>query len=282
MPPVDSSIPGCELIERIGAGAESVIYKAREIASNRTVAVKHVVIQTAGNAKYLRHIENEYRVLRSLQYSPQGLPEGIVEVYEFRKSGLLRRRKERILIMQYVNGLDLRREHRYPMGQMVHILTRVADALAALHARGVIHGDMKPENIIVEPSGKPTIVDFGFSCPAGSRATSIRGTRDYIAPEQLDVAHLNEKTDIYNFGATMYFLFGGRHVPAMLAAPGDDKFFIGSRKTPTTRLREWDPRIPPILYDVILRCVRKDPMERPSCIEEVRDVLHEVSQRHFS
>jgi serine/threonine-protein kinase len=282
MSPPDATIRGYELIERIGAGAESVIYKARDIASDEIVAVKHVVTVTSENTKYLRHIENEYRNLVALQTSPKGPPEGIVKVFELRKSGRFRRRKERVLSMEYVNGVDLRKERRYPMGQMVHILTDVANALAGLHARGMIHADLKPENIVVEPSGKPTIVDFGFSCPVGSRAMSIRGTRDYIAPEQLDMGHLNEKTDIYNLGATMYFLFVGRHVPAMLATPGDSKLFIGSRNMPVPRLCELDPRIPAILDDMVLRCVRKDPNERPSCVEEVRDVLQEVSRRHFS
>jgi serine/threonine-protein kinase len=263
-------------------GAESVIYKASEVGSSRIVAIKHVVTQTAENEKYLRHVENEYKVLSALRASPKGPPKGIVEAYELRKTGLFRRRKERVLVMQYIDGVDLRREHRYPMGQLVHILTEVADALAGLHARGIVHADLKPENIVVEPSGKPTVVDFGFSCPLGSRATSIRGTRDYIAPEQIDMGYLNEKTDIYNFGATMYFLFGGRHVPAMLAAPGDNKLFIGSRNVPVPRLRELEARVPAMLDDIVLWCVRKEPRERPSCVEEVRDVLQEVSRRHFS
>lgn len=282
MPPLDSSIPGFELIERIGAGAESVIYKARDLSADRIVAVKHIVVEDRENYKYLRHIENEYRILTELQNSPKGPVPGIVHAFEFRKAGFLRRRKERVLVMQFIDGPDLKRERRYPMGQMVHILMEVAESLAGLHARGIIHADLKPENIIVEPSGRPTIVDFGFSCPAGSLAGSIRGTRDYIAPEQLDMSHLNEKTDIYNLGATMYFLFSGRHVPAMLATPGDNKHFIGSRDMPVTPLRELDPRVPPILNDVVLRCVRKDPRERPSCVEEVRDVLQEVTRRHFS
>lgn len=281
MSPPDVTIRGYELLERIGAGAESVIYKARELDSSRVVAIKHVVTTNSENRKYLRHIENEYKNLRSMQESPLGSPEGIVKVYELRKSGLLTKRKERVLTMEFVNGVDLKRERRYPMGQMVHILTQVADALAGLHSRGLIHADLKPENIVVEPSGKPTIIDFGFSCAAGSRATSIRGTREYIAPEQLDMGYLNEKTDIYNLGATMYFLFGGRPVPALLA-PGDGRNFIGSRNVAVPSLRELDPRVPAILDEMVLRCVRKEQNARPSCVEEVRDVLQEVSRRHFS
>ena len=129
--------------------------------------------------------------------------------------------------MQYIEGRDLKREGRYPTGQMVHILIGVCDALAALHRLKLIHGDMKPENIMVDSAGKPTVVDFGFSCKVGSRAESIKGTREYIAPEQVDGGQLTEKTDIYNFGASMYFLFAGRHLPAFIPGPATARISSG-------------------------------------------------------
>ena len=174
----------------------------------------------------------------------------------------------------------MKREGRYPTGQMVHILIGVCEALAELHRRGLIHGDMKPENIMVDASGKPTVVDFGFSCKAGSRAESIKGTREYMAPEQVDCERLTEKTDIFNFGASMYFLFAGRHVPAFIPAPGDASHFIGSRSVEAPSLRTFNSSIPEALDEIVLRCVRKDPLDRPSCIEEVREILIEVDKRY--
>jgi serine/threonine-protein kinase len=280
MPP-PAYIQGFEVLDRIGTGAESVIYRARELSSGRIVALKHVVVDGPENEKYLRHVRNEYKVLRRLQESANGAPpQGIVRVYDLIRTGFLRRHKEHLLVMQYVEGRDLKREGRYPTGQMVHIMISVCDALAALHQRGLIHGDMKPENIVVDPAGKPTIVDFGFSCKAGSRAQSIKGTREYMAPEQVDCGQLTEKTDIFNFGASMYFLFAGRHVPAFIPAPGDASRFIGSRRVEAPSLRIFNSSIPEALDEIVLRCVLKDALGRPSCIEEVRDILIEVNKRY--
>ena len=281
MPP-PAYIQGFEILERIGTGAESVIYRALELSSRRIVALKHVVIDNRENEKYLRHVRNEYKVLRFLQESGNGMapPQGIVRVYDLIRTGFLRRHKEHLLVMQYIEGRDLKREGRYPTGQMVHILIGVCDALSALHQRRLIHGDMKPENIVVDPAGKPTLVDFGFSCKAGSRAESIKGTREYMAPEQVDRGQLTEKTDIYNFGASMYFLFAGRHVPAFIPGAGDASRFIGSRSVEAPSLRTFNASLPPALDEIVLRCVRKDELARPSCIEEVREVLIEVGKRY--
>ena len=261
--------------------AERAIYQARELSSGRIVAVKHVVVDEVKNQKYLRHVRNEYEVLRSLQNGTGAPPEGIVRVYRLMKLGFLRRHKEHMLIMEYIQGPDMRKERRYPLGQMLEILTGVVRAVAALHARGLIHGDLKPENIIVGPGGKPTLVDFGFSCKAGTRMESIRGTRDYMAPEQVERDRLTEKTDIYNFGAAMYFLFTGRYVPALIAAPGDRSHFIGPRNPHVTPVRSLNPAVPEELDEMILQCVKKDVLARPSCIEEVGEVLTRVRKGYF-
>ena len=107
-------------------------------------------------------------------------------------------------------------------------------------------------------------------------ATSIRGTRDYMAPEQVNMGHLTARTDIYNFGATMYFLLAGRHVPALIPAQGDNSHFIPANGLNTPAPRSINPRVPPILDQMVLRCVATEPIERPSCMDEVTDVLTEL------
>jgi len=271
-PPV--LLGGCELLQRIGAGAVSSIYRARERASGKIVAVKHVLIDNQEDRKYLRHADNEYRVLRRLQDSPEkSAPDGIVNIRRRICRGFLRKRKERILVMDYVDGADLRRENRFPLGQIVELMTQVAWALSGIHTRGYIHGDIKPENIMVSHNGNATLVDFGFACKAGSPATSIRGTREYMAPEQINCGRLTEKTDIYNLGATIYFLLTARHLPAMMAAQGDNSHFIVERRRSITPPREIRPEIPAALDAVVLHCVEEEPIARPA---SVNDVLAEL------
>ena len=246
MMPPPAHIQGFEILERIGTGAESAIYRARELSSRRTVALKHVVVDNRENEKYLRHVRNEYNVLRSLQESANGTPpQGIVRVYDLIRTGFLRRHKEHLLVMQYIEGRDLKHEGRYPIGQMVHILIGVCDALAALHRRRLIHGDMKPENIVVDSTRQADAGGFRLQLQASARARrSIKGTREYMAPEQVDRGQLTEKTDIYNFGASMYFLFAGRHVPAFIPVAGDASHFIGSRSVDAPPLRTFNASIP--------------------------------------
>jgi len=278
-----SGLGGYEVFEAVGAGAESIIYRAREASSGRIVAIKDVAIDSRENRKYLRHIGNEYRILRSIHARTRQRPlKGVVKVYRLIRSGLLRRTKRRVLVMDYVEGRDLRRERRYPMGQMIDILARVAETVARLHALGIVHGDLKPENIIVNAAGVPTLVDFGFSCRAGSSAESIRGTRDYMAPEQVNMGFITEKTDIYNFGATMYFLLTERRIPALLAAQGDSSFFIASRYAAPLAPLAIKPQIPNELSDLILQCVNKESVRRPPTMQDVLAVLDKVRQTYVN
>ena len=276
-------IRGYELLEPIGTGAESVIYRAREVSNGSIVAIKDVLVEDPEKLKYLRHVVSEYQTLRRLQNRETGTsPLGIVNVHRLIRSGFMRRKKRYALVMEYIQGYDLRRERRYPFGQIIDILAQVADSISALHSRNIVHGDLKPENIIVNPAGKATIVDFGFSCIAGSMARSIRGTRDYMAPEQVDMGHITEKTDIYNFGATMYFLLTERHVPALIPAAGDSSLFIASEFAGPKSPRSLNPNVPPHLSGMVLQCVKKESHERPSCIEEVKAVLGDVRKEYIA
>lgn len=280
MPP-QVEIDGYDLVERIGAGAESMIFRAIEKSSKKVVAIKWLSVDNAESYKYLRHAENEFERLKALENGPKGHPPGVVRAHRLIKSGFLRKRKTCALVMDYVDGLDLRREHRYPLGQLAEMMRQVAASLSAIHTRGLIHGDLKPENIIATHGGKTVIVDFGFCCEAGARPQTIRGTRDYMAPEQVDRSPLTEKTDIYNFGATMYFLFSGRHVPALMAEPGSTKMFIAGRNIDAPSIRNFNPAAPVSLDALVLKCVRQDFVERPSCMDEVREALNAVIERHF-
>lgn len=280
MPPL-AEISGYQLLDRIGAGAESLIFRAKDLSTGETVAIKHLNVEGRENAKYLRHICNEYNTLRKLAKHPDGMPDGVVRAYRLIRKGLFQRRKRYSLVMQYVDGVDLRWEHRYPMGQLVDMMRQVAAILSALHSRGFIHGDLKPENMIVSPAGRVTLVDFGFSCPSGSKPMSIRGTRDYMAPEQVSMGPLTEKTDIYNLGATMYYLLGGRHAPALMPQPGDNAHFIGTGDWEAPSLRVASPNVPVELDETILHCIRKNAFERPSNVNEVREALTKVGQKYF-
>ena len=217
------------------------------------------------NEKYLRHVRNEYKVLRCVQNSSNGAPPpGIVRVYGLIRTGFLRRHKEHLLVMQYIEGRDLKREGRYPTGQMVHILIGVCDALAALHRLGLIHGDMKPENIMVDPSGKPTLVDFGFSCKAGSRAQEHQGyARVHSARAGIWRSSDGKDGHLQLRGQHVFSLRRPASRPPIFPSPATTSHFIGPRSEETPSLRTFNPSIPWALDEIVLRCIRKDELGRP-------------------
>lgn len=268
-------IDGYDLLERIGVGAVSNIYRARDVETSQIVAIKDVVVNEREDHKYLRHVRNEYNILTELW---DGVPEangspGYVRPYKFIKSGWLRRDKRHALAMEYVEGKDLRVENRYPLGQFIDFFRQIAETLSRIHARGIVHGDLKPENIIVGPTGKTTLVDFGFSCPTGSRATSVRGTREYMAPEQVNKGLITELTDLYNFGATMYYLLTGQHVPALVAAPDENGHFISGANMRPQSMRDLNPQIPARLERLVMDCCAQEAVRRCSSARVAAELL---------
>lgn len=273
-----------ELLEIIGEGAESRIYRARDTITGRCVAIKDVIVTEREKNKYLRHVRNEYQILRKLWSEPRPTngAAGLVGVYELMTSGWLRRSKRCSLVMEFIEGKDLRREKRYPLGQMTDFFRKAAEALALIHAKGIVHVDVKPENIIVGPQGKVTLVDFGLSCRSGSRAERIRGSREYIAPEQLNCGIITPMTDVFNFGATMYYLLTDTHVPALMPSAHENGIFIGSENARPRDLREYNPHIPERLSRLVLACCERDISRRFASAERIAQSLREISKEFIA
>jgi eukaryotic-like serine/threonine-protein kinase len=273
------SIGNYELLERIGSGAESAIYRAKDQRDNRIVAIKDIIARDAESRKYLGHVTNEFNILQTLHAVEKNGVDGIIRAYELLKSGFLRREKRCSLVMEFAVGKDLKRERRYPVLQMFDIFVQTATSLRFIHSLGYVHGDLKPENIMVDPHGKSKIVDFGFSCRTGTQLESVRGTRDYMAPEQVNRGLITERTDIYNFGATMYFLLSGKHVPPLIAPAGGDSNYIVSEDVKLTPLRELNPLVPEQVERLIGRCCQKEPLKRPANMDEIVGELTEINRK---
>ncbi|MBL8990607.1 MAG: serine/threonine protein kinase, partial [Phycisphaerae bacterium] len=161
--------------------------------------------------------------------------------------------------------------------QAADIFEQVARGMAYMHAKGFVHADMKPNNIIVDAHGKAKIIDLGQSCPTNTVKKRIQGTPDYIAPEQVHRRPITEKTDIYNLGASMYWALTRHFVPTALAK-GDS--LVGSlddelmeRPKPTV---EYNPRVPELFDRLIMQCVEIEPAKRPDSMTEVAERLNLV------
>jgi len=185
--------------------------------------------------------------------------------------------KEVFLLMEYVDGISIERHPPGTFEEAIDIFRQTASAVQAMHKAGYVHADMKPSNVVICENGVVKLIDLGQACPIGTVKERIQGTPDYIAPEQVHRRQITPRTDVYNFGATMYWVLTHKNIPTAipkgnsLVSSLDDSLI--ERPTPPTEL---NPRIPLRLSDLIMDCVEVDPDDRPGSMAEVEGVLREV------
>ena len=151
--------------------------------------------------------------------------------------------------MEYVDGKSLDEVEAPQLGQLVLIFTQVASALSHMHRRGVFHGDLKPHNIMLSKNGQVKLIDFGTAWIRGQDKNRVQGTPQYMAPEQAVEKVVDDKTDIYNLGATMYRMFTGQFVQRDIPKPGTErKVTLPTKYNPRipAELNYADRRLPPV------------------------------------
>ena len=180
--------------------------------------------------------------------------------------------------MEFLDGRTLEEllagEGRRPdMKELVLIFVQVAAALSTMHRRGVFHGDLKPGNIMLTKDGKVKLIDLGTAWIKGRDKNRIQGTPQYIAPETIENRSVDEKSDLYNLGATMYRMFTGRY--ASQSVPKTGEATKGTKLTPPMQI---DPKIPGTLNEAILACLEMNPDKRPAGVFEVKNQLEAVAK----
>jgi serine/threonine protein kinase len=160
------------------------------------------------------------------------------------------------------------------MPHLVQIFKCVADGLVHMHRRQVCHGDLKPNNILLSRAGDVKVIDYGLARIRGEAVDRVQGTPEYMAPEQTKHSLINERTDIYNFGATMYRLVTWRLPPSTVSEedgglPIDAKMWKRMFKP----VEELVPATPPALVELIHRCLSFEAPKRPERMSEVQGAL---------
>jgi serine/threonine protein kinase len=261
------------LIEsEIGRGGMAVVYRATDVRLNRTVAIKVLPPDVAFNA------EVRARFLREAQTAAQLNHPNIVPIYavDEKDGGSLV-----YFVMAFVDGeslgVRLNREGAWPVEGTVRVLRDVADALAYAHARGVVHRDIKPDNILIDrASGRPMVTDFGIArAAAGDVRLTVTGvavgTPAYMSPEQaVGEREVDGRSDLYSLGVVGYHMLSGdtpfkaANTPAMLVK------HVSERPRP---VRDRRPEVPAYLAVAIDRALAKRPDDRWSDAAELRDAL---------
>jgi serine/threonine protein kinase len=263
-----------QVVGKLGSGAHSSILHIRRSADAKNYALKVVPITDAEDLKFLEQARDEFRVAQLLDHP------NLIKIYalETPRDWFFRIRKVHLLI-EYVNGKTLDTFPRIALPKLVQIFEKVAAGMVHMHRRGVCHADLKPNNIMLSRTGEVKIIDYGLAWVKGERKGRVQGTPEYMAPEQAKNRVVNERTDIYNFGATMYRLVTWRLPPSTLTAgeggiPLDAKSWDKLLKP----VQEFNPEAPPALCDLIHRCLAFNAHKRPERVSEIQGALDHLAE----
>jgi serine/threonine-protein kinase len=258
-----------KLTEKIGIGGMAEVYKATDEVLGRTVAVKVMLPQYASDPTFAARFKQEAQSAANLQ-SPY-----IVNIYDWGHDDL---DNTYFIVMEYVRGTDLKTaiQQRGVINQRkaAEIASQVCAALSVAHSYDIIHRDIKPHNIMVQPDGNAKVMDFGIARANGSTMTqtgSVLGTAYYVSPEQAQGKPLTAATDIYSLGVVLYEATTGR-VPFDAAdAVAVAVKQVNEQPLPPTRI---NPDIDSELEAIILRALAKNPLERYATAEQMRTALN--------
>ncbi len=240
--------PHFEILECLGRGGMGAVYKARQKALDRIVALKVLAGEWQGDPHFAERFEQEAKILAQLSHA------NIVTIHDFGEAGGLY-----YIVMEYVDGVNLRdllRDGKMKPEQALAIVPPVCEALEYAHEKGIVHRDVKPENLLFDQEGRVKIADFGIASLMGVSGEDA-GTPLYMAPEQ-ERERVDRRTDVYALGVVFYEMLTGERPAKDLVSP--------SQKV------EVDVRID----EMVLRALAKEPQRRYQTAEEFGTVVKTV------
>ncbi len=261
---VGSEILGYEVLATLGYGARSTIFAVKD-GQNQVYAMKRVVKSAPSDQRFIDQAIHEHEIAARLDHIT------LRKSYKLFKQRALLRTNEVYVLMELIDGLTLEQYRPDGMAHLCELMILVAQGLHSMHQKGVVHADIKPNNILVTSSDTIKIIDFGQSCPIGTIKQRIQGTPDYIAPEQVLRRQITPQTDVFNFGATLYWLLTGQHHPTLI--PKGDPTMTIRLDTGAKPPREINPSVTPALSQLVMYCLEFEPTKRPDTMEVVIDRL---------
>ena len=254
-----------EVLEKVGTGGMSDVYKAKDHRLSRMVAVKVLKQEFSENATFVSKFRVEAQAAAGLMHP------NIVNVYDVGEE-----KSSYYIIMELVNGITLKKyiekKGRLSPREAVTVAIQVAIGLAAAHRNHIIHRDIKPQNIIISKEGKVKVTDFGIAKASTSNTitSNVMGSVHYTSPEQARGGFSDEKSDVYSLGVTLFEMLTGR-VPY----EGDTTVAIALKhiQEPFPDPRELVPDLPYSVQQIVLKCCEKSPDMRYQNMEELASDL---------
>jgi len=261
-----------EVIEELGKGGMGKVYKVLDKEVNEKIALKLLKTEIATDEKTIERFRNELKFARKI-----GHP-NVCRMYDLNREG-----ETHYITMELVSGEDLKstitRIGQFPVGKAVSIAKQVCDGLSEAHRLGVVHRDLKPQNIMLDKEGNARIMDFGIARSLKAKGLTgagvMIGTPEYMSPEQVDVRDVDQRSDIYSLGVILYEMVTGR-----LPFEGETSIAIAMKhKSEAPRNpKELNSQIPEDLSRVILKCLEKDKEKRYQSAGEVRAELESIER----
>jgi serine/threonine-protein kinase len=261
-----------KIIEELGKGGMGKVYKVIDKEINTKVALKLIKPEIAADEKTIERFRNELRTAREITHK------NVCRMYDLNKE-----KGAYYITMEYVPGEDLkgmiRMTGQLSVGATVNIGKQVCEGLAEAHKLGVVHRDLKPQNIMIDKEGNARIMDFGIARSLKTKgitgAGAMIGTPEYMSPEQVEGKEADQESDIYSLGIILYEMAAGR-VPF----EGETPISVAVKhKTETPRNpQELNAHVPLDLSQVILKCLEKDKAKRYQSAGEVRSELARIAK----
>lgn len=258
---------GFEIVDTLGHGARSTIYLVRDKRNSQRYALKRVVKNSSADQRFLDQALTEHETAQRFNHP------SLRKSYKLYRQRRFFRVSEILVLMEAVEGQTLEQRRVRSMLDVCRIFQDTAIALGVMHRAGYIHSDIKPNNILVTDKDMVKIIDFGQSCPIGTRKERIQGTPDYIAPEQVRREHLTPMTDVFNLGATMYFVLTGRHVPTLIPKGGHIGTAIADSTVNCAPPIAVNQDVPPALSSLVMNCIQMEPRDRPESMTRIYERL---------
>ena len=261
-----------EIIEELGKGGMGRVYRVEDTKLKQEVALKLIKPEIAKDKKTIERFRNELKLAREIAHR------NVCRMYDLNEE-----RGIHYITMEYVRGEDLRslirRIGQLPIGKSISITKQICEGLAEAHRQGVVHRDLKSNNIMIDKDGNVRIMDFGIARSLEAKGITgagvMIGTPEYMSPEQVEGKEVDQQSDIYSLGVILYEMMTGR-VPF----EGDTPFTIGMKhkgETPKNP-KELNTQISDDLNNVILKCLEKEKEKRYQSAGEVRSELLNIER----
>jgi serine/threonine protein kinase/predicted Zn-dependent protease len=261
-----------QVIEELGHGGMGRVYKVFDTDIKEKIALKLLRPELVLDKDTVERFSNELKLARKISHR------NVCRMFDLGKS-----EGTTFITMEFVPGEDLkklvRKTGQLGVGRALSIAKQVCEGLAEAHHLGVVHRDLKPQNIMVDEDGNARIMDFGIARSLRGKGITgpgvMIGTPEYMSPEQIEGKEVDERSDIYSLGVVLFEM-----VTARVPFEGDTPFTIGVKhKSEKPRNpRELNSHVPEELSQAILRCLEKDKERRYQTAEELRSALEEVEQ----